>query len=369
MVTFRLLADDLTGALDTSAELVGLCGSVEVSWVGTLPAPLPPSLAVDTGTREMASGDARRVTKALASVLCGADIAYKKVDSLLRGPWATELAACFRRGSWRYGVLAPAFPYQGRCTRNSRQLARGLDGSWTAVSGHLAEALSAEGIVATRAEPSRPLAEGISVFDAETEVDLERIVATARAIGERVLWCGSGGLARALAAGHAVEASRVLQPPVLGLFGSDHAATAVQLSACTGYWLGLAGRRDEAAMVRDRLAGDGVVLASVDLPADTSRADAAQRIARTLGDLALALPPPGTLIVAGGETLKSLCMALGTRSLRVTGQVAPGLPRSIMQGGHWDGVEVVSKSGAFGGSSLWRDLLAENGLPARGDGT
>jgi hypothetical protein len=34
-----------------------------------------------------------------------------------------------------------------------------------------------------------------------------------------------------------------------------------------------------------------------------------------------------------------------------------------MQGGAWDGIEVVSKSGAFGADTLWRDLLAGNGLP------
>ena len=45
------------------------------------------------------------------------------------------------------------------------------------------------------------------------------------------------------------------------------------------------------------------------------------------------------------------------------GQVAPGVPRSILRGGAWDGVAVVSKSGAFGADSLWRDLLAANRLP------
>ena len=44
------------------------------------------------------------------------------------------------------------------------------------------------------------------------------------------------------------------------------------------------------------------------------------------------------------------------------GQIAPGVPRSTMQGGLWYGVEVVSKSGAFGPPTLWRDLLIDNGL-------
>jgi len=38
----------------------------------------------------------------------------------------------------------------------------------------------------------------------------------------------------------------------------------------------------------------------------------------------------------------------------------------LMQGGVWDGVEIVSKSGAFGPPTLWRNLLIENGLMSEG---
>jgi uncharacterized protein YgbK (DUF1537 family) len=97
-----------------------------------------------------------------------------------------------------------------------------------------------------------------------------------------------------------------------------------------------------------------------------SRDAAARRIGEMLGSVASSLPPPGTVIVAGGETLKQLCSVLGTQSLLATAQVAPGLPRSLMQGGVWDGVEIVSKSGAFGPPTLWRDLLIENSLMSEG---
>jgi hypothetical protein len=43
--------------------------------------------------------------------------------------------------------------------------------------------------------------------------------------------------------------------------------------------------------------------------------------------------------------------------------VTPGVPRSVLQGGAWDGVSVISKSGACGQDTLWRDLLAANHLP------
>jgi uncharacterized protein YgbK (DUF1537 family) len=360
------LADDLTGALDTSAEMVGFCGPAVVGWSDKLPAKVPPCLAVDTGTRELPRAEALRIVGGLAPLLSGAGIAYKKIDSLLRGSWAAELSACFRLGTWRHCVVAPAFPYQGRSTRAGRQLARSMDGSWAAVNGDLVAELRGHGLAVARAKPGDRLAEGVSVFDAETDEDLDRIVAVGRAAGDPVLWCGSGGLASALARDHQLEASSRLRAPVLGLFGSDQPVNGAQLAACREHWIVLSSGYDDAPAIERRLATDGVALLSVDLSAGMSRAAAARTIAETLANVALALAPPGTLIVAGGETLKSLCASLGTESLLVTGRVAPGLPRSIMRGGHWNGVEIVSKSGAFGPPSLWRDLLTENGvLPER----
>ena len=63
-------------------------------------------------------------------------------------------------------------------------------------------------------------------------------------------------------------------------------------------------------------------------------------------------------MVAGGETLRGLCDALGATRLDVTGDVLSGIPRSVMRGGRWDGTIVVSKSGAFGTPDLLRDLIA-----------
>jgi uncharacterized protein YgbK (DUF1537 family) len=176
-----------------------------------------------------------------------------------------------------------------------------------------------------------------------------------------VLWCGSGGLAGALARGHRADAASKLKRPVLGLFGSDQAATASQLDACGDATVALA-EGEGSAVVQRKLADDGVALVKFSLAEGLSRADAAQRIARELMALIAELDPPGTLIVAGGETLKAVCLALGAHALQVTGRIVPGLPRSTLQGGGWAGVDVVSKSGAFGARELWRDLLRDNHL-------
>lgn len=366
MPTLRLVADDLTGALDTAAEFVGLAGPVPVLW-GSQPADaLPPSAALDTGTREAAAAEAVAAAEASVPALRGADFAYKKLDSLLRGHTLLEVAACFRAGGWTHGVFAPAFPYQERATRGGRQFARASSGEWKPVSGDIVAVFAGLDQPARTGRLEGPLPPGLTVFDAETDADLARVAALGRAAARPVLWCGSGGLARALASDSATPSSSALRRPVLGLFGSDQAATARQLAACGAASVKVAdGGPRSATLLRDRLAARGVAMVSLDLAPGLDREAAARRIADGFGRLVRAIPRPGTLIAAGGETLKALCLALGARCLEAAGQVAPGIPRSVMRGGAWDGLDVVSKSGAFGADALWRDLLAGNGLLTR----
>jgi uncharacterized protein YgbK (DUF1537 family) len=351
----RILADDLTGALDTGAEFVGCAGTVQAFWHGGLPPALPPSAAIDSGTRERPAEQARAVVAGLAPALAAGEIAYKKVDSLIRGATVQELAACFRAGPWRACVFAPAFPFQGRVTRNGRQWARSGDG-WVPAGPPLLEALLAEGLAAQPGRLGDRLPAGISVFDAESDDALDAIAALP---GEGVLWCGTGGLARALA-GSDPAVGAALPGPILGLFGSDRDETFAQLAACDPHWVRLGDDAD-----RDRAAGlleAGLALVSVELPTRLPRDVAAARIGRALHGVVERLPRPGSLLVAGGETLRALCVAFGAASLELQGRIQPGLPRSVLRGGAWEGVTVVSKSGAFGGSDLLRALLARNGF-------
>jgi len=369
--SLRLLADDLTGALDTAAEFVGVCGPFHVTWAEALPSKLPACLAVDTGTRERDRADSVAIVERLAPLLADAAIAdngdaaiaYKKVDSLLRGAWAAELGACLRSGPWTSCIVAPAFAYQGRRTLGGQQYARAQDGSWSRVGDNLLAQLAAEGLDARPGRVDAELAPGISVFDAENEDDLDRIVAIGRRAAQPVLWCGSGGLAGALARGSDASAPLELRKPVLGLFGSDQPATSAQLAACGDAVIALADTgHDNAGLVRRKLGSEGLALVKFDLASGLSRGEAARRIARGLNSLTSALEPPGTLIVAGGETLRAACAALGAHALEVNGRIVPGLPCSILRGGRWDGVAVVSKSGAFGAPNLWRKLLQHNQL-------
>ncbi|MBV8616439.1 MAG: hypothetical protein JOY66_22075 [Acetobacteraceae bacterium] len=359
MSRLRILADDLTGALDSAAQFVPTEGKVPTVWAP--PSHLPWPAAIDAGTRELEAAEAAALTRRLSPVLDEADPAFRKIDSLLRGHVAAEIAACVR--SFAHCVIAPAFPAHGRITRAGRQLVAEGE-AWRPVDLDLTAALRAVGISVKPRRPGDAAPEGASLWDAETESDLDQVVAECRCLSGRVLWCGSAGLAGALA-GRAPVLRPVLRGPLLGLIGSEHPASVAQLSAAWSRVRRVTrGDAEEAARIARLLARDGAVVVASVVPPGLARGHAAQHIAGCFTGLLARMGPPGTLLVAGGETLRMVCMALGAGRLDVDGQLVPGVPTSVMRGGAWDGLRVVSKSGAFGDAGLLARLLA---LPRLGE--
>ena len=52
--------------------------------------------------------------------------------------------------------------------------------------------------------------------------------------------------------------------------------------------------------------------------------------------------------VSGGETASRVCQALGTRAIEIKGELAPGLPFGILQGGIGAGALLITRAGGFG---------------------
>jgi D-threonate/D-erythronate kinase len=382
-----IVADDLTGALDSAARFVPAYGPIGAFWSpgdmpdagpsgagpsgagpsdmkssggepsGGEPSDVGPSgvRAFDTGTRDLEPGMALRAITRFAPLLRRGGIAFKKIDSLLRGHVRLELLACLE--GFDHCVLAPAFPYQGRITRGGRQWVR-YAGQWKPLDVDL------QGI-----DPR------VQVHDAETQDDLAAIVEAGRRLPGRVLWCGTGGLAGALADGMAgALADRMagaltdrmvgaltgdlpvprpgLPSPILALIGSDHPVSVAQVAAVGSAHV----RLGRAAMAVQPIAA-----VTVDLHPGTPRDLACRQITGAFHGLLHRISRPGTLIVAGGETLRALCDALGVHHLEVDGEIEPGAPTSVMRGGPWDGQRVLSKSGAFGDTGFLARLLNAGG--------
>jgi uncharacterized protein YgbK (DUF1537 family) len=318
-------------------------------------------MAFDTATRERTADDASAIVTAAATHigLASACLAFLKLDSLLRGNAGRELAACLAAGAFTHAIVAPAFPYQNRATRQGRQWAP-VGGEWRMTGEDIARTLRALGLGVTLAKPGERVPAGISIWDTESDADLAAIVAQGLEVDGRVLWSGSGGLAGALAtpgAFGAGQSSVALEEPILGLFGTDHPVTVGQLSETGSAALRLPdGGPLAARRLAEKLAGDGVALVSLDLPT-LSRGEAAARVAASFADLSRRIDRPATLIAGGGETLRALCDALGAEALDVTGRIVPGVPCSRIVGGRWNGVSVISKSGAFGDAKLLARLV------------
>jgi uncharacterized protein YgbK (DUF1537 family) len=362
----RIVADDLTGALDTAAPLIGVAGPMAVIWDKSAGTAARGSFALDTESR-----DREVPTASLLAALRGADLAYKKIDSLLRGRTVDEIAACLESGEFASAVIAPAFPAQQRITRAGCQYWRPTaTAAWQPVEVDLVAALRGRGLPIRHAASAERIAgPGFFLCDAMAEDDLGAIVRAGRALPGPLLWIGTAGLAQALAGPAAPSAPVPLPVPLLLVIGSHHPVTLAQVAQ-------LAAHAPIEAMVTIRLD-------------DTDPAGAVERLAAGLAAygraaLVFALPdgtgaevagplfdrimtltiervaPPGSLVVTGGATLFRLVRALEADALLVTGELLPGIALSRLDGGQWPGATVLSKSGAFGAPDLlvrWWQLV------------
>jgi uncharacterized protein YgbK (DUF1537 family) len=355
----RLLADDRTGAIDTAVRFVPLTGPLVVQWDIAIAQSSGGSVAFDLGTRELSDARSSELAASAAELLRDADLAYLKCDSLLRGSLAQELVACLNAQSFDHCVIAPAFPAQRRITRNGRQwaAAHGSD-EWQLMGPDLAAQLEAFGFSVSKCRAGDRAPAGISLWDADTIEALRQIVVEGRRLPGRLLWCGSAGLAEAIAGAEPL-CIETITSPLLALVGTDHPVTQQQLSEVESHRMVFDPEdADGIAAVEAQLQRKGAAVVTVGMPAALDRDLAARRIGASFTNLLVRLPQPGTLFVTGGETLSHVCAALGAEALEVQSEIEPGIPVSVLRGGKWDGVRVISKSGAFGNEGLIRRLIS-----------
>lgn len=364
-----LVADDLSGALDSVVAFCDGRNPIPVFNVAPPEGRLP-RLAVNSGTREADIRTACKTFERLVPDLGNADIAYKKIDSTLRGPWAEELACVMAAGAFDLCIFAPAFPEEGRITRCGRQLVRLADGSLSAVPTDPLASLRRVGLRAMQICPGDDENSygakndlDVLVFDAETTADMQLIAQWGRGLPGSVLWCGSAGLARALAA-QAPARALPLKPPLLAIVGSNHPVTCAQIGhtiAHTSTRHVVIGECTESAVaaINTVLLGGGSCLITFTLPDGVDRVAAAVAIREKLARVLPAIARPRSLLVSGGETLQSVCMAVLASHLDVDGELMPGAPHAVLRGGQWDGVQVISKSGGFGSVGWFAEQLTE----------
>jgi len=339
----RIVADDLTGALDSAAPFarpgqpVGLV--LHASDI-----PDRPALTISSESRDLDPVDAALATVRACDVLCeesrGRALWFHKVDSVLRGHPYTATAAMMGHLKLPFCLFAPAFPAMGRITRAGRQLVR-TGAHWQpAAESDISKGLKLAGLVPACECAGRRTAANALVVDAETQGDLDRAVA--QQADPRLLWVGSRALAEALVG---VVVPVPCPPLAIVVIGTGHPATRAQVT--------FSATRLTPAPESGPIRPDPGQCVLIDPVSHT--ANAAMTFAAVHGAV-LRIDPESLrgrcLFVTGGETLSVVLKAAAARSLDCLGEIGPGLPLSVVRGGNLDGCSIVSKSGGFGAHDL-----------------
>lgn len=331
-----IVADDLTGALDTAGAFAA-SGPVMVDLEGSKVTSR--RLCVDTDSRDADRSVAIRRTEAAFSHRTRPGLWFKKVDSLLRGWPLDETMAAFRAGGFRRILFAPAFPDTGRVTLGGRQFVE-TTGERVEVGPAFVEVFRSSGLrIAHGAGDDRLEACDVIVADIATNADFQ---AALRQIGADVgntLFVGSGGLAAALGGPTEVLTEAI---PEIAICGTAHPVTLAQISRAAEAGLRMATLDGSAPPWKP---GPSILVAPTEAVEPNEARD---RIRRSLRKLVDGDCSPRSAIVTGGATLRLLLDAAAAGGLYCHGLKAPGIAVSTIDGGLWDGVTIISKSGGFG---------------------
>lgn len=364
MSGLRILADDLTGALDSAAAFAGDV-PVYLDRPESHDAAGYSVAAVATGTRDVPLETLPARLAASLPWLTRADLAFKKIDSLLRGNTFAEVAYTARAGGFRRVVFAPAFPRQGRVTIDGRQAVippgKSLNNREDVGAGSPADAFAVFGLPTSPAEPARDDALAVWIPDIRSDDELARVAARSLQGDTRGwLWCGSAGLAHAIAGARgmapnarAPEVRPAAPGPVVLISASRHPVVRRQWDIVRTAERGaVMVTHGQQATLRAafRAMGHGFDVAMFDLSPTRmlAPADAAALLRRQLDAIVRQSPRPGALVVVGGDTLLALCRTAGAHALMASASPRLGWGCARLVGGVWDGIPCYSRSGAFG---------------------
>jgi len=397
-----IVADDFTGSNDTGVQLTKYgYMSVTVTEISEIEKyeEIADALIIDTETRVLPPPKAYEILKKISSSLGKYKnaVIYKKIDSTLRGNIGIELKALRESLKPEITVFAPAFPKNGRSTRNGIHYLNGVPVDRTELAKDprnpvktsevkklLEDCLSIPVRLKTLEEINKNLVESISqdigtwdvfAFDAVTEEDLVKTAKAILSLEKKVLWVGSAGLAEALmmclekkkskkgiltVAG---SVSQVTRKQILRAAEEDHVyVVKIDINkalldpdseikrVCDHTVEFLSNSKDVIiASALDQKDVDDAVQIGKTLGFST--ADTSEAIARFLGEVVHEIVKnrkPAGMFLTGGDTAIHVVKRLSAVGCRINSELEPGIPELTLIGGTADGVRVVTKAGAFG---------------------
>ncbi len=390
-VRFCVIADDITGAMDTGVGLAqaGLAATISFS---SSTNPGSDSVVATTDSRAESPSEAYRRVKAVGERFQDYYI-YKKIDSTLRGNIAAELQALLDVTRASKAVVCPAFPSIKRTVVNGELLVEGVPVHLTSFSRdpvspvtkssvadllRLGSGIAAEGLGLADVERGpehlvqriRECASRAVVIDA-TRAEHLRCIADALALSrERWLPCGSGGLGAQLPLAFGFSPHGRELPPTrhgraLIAVGSRNEVSIQQVRRLIDRlhpplvqvepheFRTRSGREPRinqvAREVQNLLLDREIVILSSSL--SEYMPQYRHLMARILGDIVtrvLSLCDITGLFLCGGDVARAVCGDEGIQALRILGDLQPGVIAGEAVGRHYEGLRVVTKAGGFG---------------------
>lgn len=385
-----VVADDFTGANDAGVSLALSGKKVSVAF-HTPFTQAADALIVNTDSRALRASQAAEKVAALGADLADARWLIKKMDSTLRGNAGAEAQALKALSGKRQAIVAPAYPAAGRITRHGRCLVNGIpvnetefasDPKTPVPSAAIADLFSGVSVKNVTVETlTAELAQETEwiIVDAQTDEELDAIIAAALGCAQTPLLVGSAGLCDALARHLAPARHKQL----LAVVGSMSEIAQRQITRAKG-------KRGVSSVfidVNDALRGDAasyieeiaqVLQAGHHCIVHTcaghearhqveqlcqqhhvTRAGLGEKICTFLGELTrrvLAAHEPDALYVSGGDVAMAVARALDARGFEITGCIARCVPVGQFLCCSWQR-PVMTKAGGFGKEDTLLEVL------------
>ncbi len=329
MPRILIIADDLTGALDSGVAFAGFANAVRVAQrLEVLPEVLAQNsevVCVNTQSREGGVGEAVAKIDALAEMVNFADFDFviKKVDSRLKGHVLAESAALAAHLGAPEVFAAPAIPEMGRVQKGGVLAGEGID-------------------VPIAIQDVMP--DGAVIPDVQTNADFARHI---QRHARPILWVGARGLTFALAKeiyGRRPVQSHDIKMPAIFAIGSRDPITLRQverLASENPVIYAPNGLVPEIADFKD-LNCIAISKGEAEIPPEQAGANFAEAIAAICE-----MHKPAMLLGCGGETANAILRELDIHALEIIMEIKAGVPLCVANA-PWGRLQIVTKSGGFG---------------------
>ena len=419
VIQLTVLADDLTGALDTGVQFAARGVSVKVVVAPKQGLPKLTEnirvLIIDTETRHLSAGEAYQTVYRIAEDVSqsGCPNLYKKTDSALRGNIGSEFQAVL--DVWGGALhFVPAFPTMGRCTLHGIQYINAVPVSESVFGSDPLEPVrhsriadiireqTAEAVFPAGAGVDVKEQPGIHIYDASTDEELRQIGAALRLKHRLRLTAGCAGFAAVLPGLLGLQGATAPRRPICRSLlvgcGSANPITLKQLDeaeargfprfrltprqALEPNWLESSECEELVRSCQEQLRSRRrCLLDSTGCGRDEVRQYAIEhganqtqlrlRISGAVGTILqkiLAQEQDAAVLVTGGDTLLAFIHQLGIETLTPHYELLPGV---VFSEGVYHGHTccLISKSGGFGEHSLIPEVARKVCVEADGGET